>query len=304
MDLRTLTRTEQLHGIGLMLLATVLFACMDLTVKHMTASYSVPQLAWARYMFHALLMVVFLGPRRRLGLLRSKRPWLQLLRSSLLLIITLLFFGSLKFIPIAEATTLAFANVPLVAVLSVVLLKESIDGKHWIAVAAGFIGVLIVLRPGMGIVHWGAFLALGMAVSYAFFQIVTRMLTSTEDAVTTLFYTALTGTVGTSLIAPFFWTPPSPADWLTMAAIGVMGGTGHFLLIKALEKAPASVISPFGYAPLIWVTIGGYVLFGDFPDTWTLAGAAVIIGSGMFLAARNRRQKNCPSRRRPPDPME
>jgi drug/metabolite transporter (DMT)-like permease len=242
-------------------------------------------------MFHALLMVVFLGPKWRLRLLRTGRPGLQIVRSLLLLAATLLFFNALKYIPIADATTLAFFNVPLVAVLSALLLKEAVDRRHWLAVAAGFAGVLIVLRPGFAIIHPGAFFALGMAVSYAFFQIVTRKLTDTENAVTTLFYTALVGTIGTSFLAPFVWVTPAPVDWLIMAAVGVLGGTGHFLLIKALEQAPASVIAPFGYTPLIWVTAGGYLLFGNFPDGWTLAGAAVIISSGMYLASRQRRAR-------------
>ena len=279
---------SHVRGILLMCSAGFCFAVMDAAVKHLAAEYPVPQVIWGRYTFHFLLMLVFLGPRYRGSLLRTSRLGTQLVRSMLLLGAKVCMFFALKYIPLAEASTIGFANPLIVTALSVPILAERVGGRRWTAVGVGFVGVLIVLRPGLGIMHWAAVLPLGMAFFYAVYQILTRLLAGKDNPRTILFYTALVGIVITSLGIPFFWTAPTMEAWSLMVAIGAIAGIGHFALIKAFELTPASVLAPFSYVSLIWVVLAGYIVFGDLPDAWTALGAVIIIGSGLYIVHRER----------------
>lgn len=283
--------TQRLRGIALMCTAGICFTVMDTGVKYLTDTYPVPQLVWARYTFHALLMLIVLGPRLGTGLWRTGRFGMQMVRSLLLFGATAFMFSALKFIGLAEATTIGFVNPLLVTALSVPFLGERVGGRRWGAVVAGFVGVVIVLRPGLGVMHWAAVLPLGMACCYASYQILTRLLAGTDSPYTILFYTALVGSVVASIAAPAYWVWPTPEVWLLMTGIGLLGGVGHFALIKAFEKAPASVLAPFAYIQLIWVIIAGYLAFGHLPDTWTATGASIIIGSGIYIVHRERRAR-------------
>lgn len=282
---------SRIRGILLMCSAGFCFAVMDAGVKHLAVDYPVPQVIWARYFFHFLLMLAFLGPRYRGSLLRTSRLGTQLIRSMLLLGATVCMFFALKYIPLAEAATIGFANPLIVTALSVPILSERVGGRRWTAVVIGFVGVLIVLRPGLGVMHWAAVLPLGMAFCYAVYQILTRLLAGKDNPRTILFYTALVGTGITSIGLPFFWTPPTLAAWSLMVAIGGLAGIGHFALIKAFELTPASVLAPFSYVSLIWVVLAGYIVFGHLPDEWTALGAIIIIGSGLYIVHRERRRR-------------
>jgi drug/metabolite transporter (DMT)-like permease len=170
------------------------------------------------------------------------------------------------------------------------LLGEKVRRAQWLAVAAGFVGVLIVIRPGGGLLSFAALLPMGTAVCYSLYQILTRKLSASENPVVTLFYTALVGGVVSSLVLPFYWITPTPAHWGLMLMIGIGGGVGHYILIKAFEHTPASVLAPFGYTQILYVIALGYFVFGDFPDAVSLFGIAVIVSCGLYCgwAARRR----------------
>jgi drug/metabolite transporter (DMT)-like permease len=277
-----------LIGIGLMASTVFCFVLMDTMAKYLMRDYPVPQVVWGRYAFHLAAMVVVLAPRRKLSL-RTNRLGLQLFRSMVLLLATVLFFTGLSYLPLADASALIYVSPLLVTALSVPILREHVGPRRWVAVIVGFVGVLVIVRPGAGVMHPATFLVLGTALCFAAYQISTRALSATEKTLTTLFYTALLGAVGTTLALPFFWTPPSPAAWALMAGTGLMGAFGHFLLIKAHERAPVSVLAPYVYTQLIWATIFGYLVFADFPDAWTIVGAGIITGAGLFVFYRESR---------------
>ena len=265
------------------------FVMLDVCAKYLTREIHVVEIIWGRYTFHALFMILLLGPRYGLGLVRTQRLGLQVTRSLLLLAATGFFFTALKHIPLADATTVAFVNPLLVTALAVPLLGERVGLRRWAAVLVGFIGVIVVLRPGLGVMHWAAVLPLGMATCLAFYQIFTRMLVAGETPYATLFYTALVASLVASLAVPFFWQTPSTEVWLILVMMGLIGGVGHYFMIKALEFAPAAVVAPFAYVNLIWVTIAGFVFFADLPDRLTVLGALLIVGSGLYIVFREHR---------------
>ena len=267
------------------------FAALDSIVKFLAVRYSVPLLVWARYTLQALVLVLWLGPTMRSGLVRTRQLGLQLARGTILLCSSLLFFNALKYLPLAEATAINYTTPTLVILLSVVVLKERMTLPRWAFVVAGMAGMLLVVRPGASILHGGALLALGAACFYATFQIMTRKL-SAEDPRVTLFYSALCGTVLLILLLPFV-DHPADMPWTHIVLVGVMGmlGTaGHFLFILAFRHAPASGLTPFTYVQIVWATLLGWMLFGHFPDVPALAGMAIIAGSGLLLAWHERRR--------------
>jgi drug/metabolite transporter (DMT)-like permease len=270
------------RGILWMLLTTLLFVSMDALAKQLLQTYPVSQVVWARYMFHVLLLALYL--RRRLPVVMcTGRLGLQLLRSVFLLGATGLFFTALAFIPLAEASAIMFVAPILVTGLSLPLLGEHVGPRRWASVVVGFAGAMIIIRPGGGAMDAAALFALGAASSYALYQITTRLLAHSDRPLTTLAYSALVGALASSMVVPFFWVVPGPAGWLGMVGLGLFGGTGHFALIKAFESAPAATITPFGYAALIWATLYGFVLFDDLPDLGTVVGAAIIAASGLYI---------------------
>jgi drug/metabolite transporter (DMT)-like permease len=275
------------RGILWMLLTTLLFVSMDALAKHLSQFHPVPQVVWARYVFHVLLLALLLGGRVR-GVMRTGRLGLQLLRSVFPLGATGLFFTALSFIPLAEASAIMFVAPILVTALSMPLLRERVGPRRWASVVVGFGGALIIIRPGGDAMELTALFALGAATSYAFYQITTRLLAHSDQPLTTLAYSALLGALATSAVVPFFWVAPDWAGWACMVGLGLFGGTGHFALIKAFQTAPAATVTPFGYAALIWATLYGFVLFGDLPDLWTVLGAVIIAASGLYIFHRER----------------
>jgi len=281
-----------LRGILLMLAAVFFFALLDSTSKYLAASYPVPFLAWSRYLVHCLLMVLFLGPRLGRGLVATRRPWLQIVRALLLVGVTASMMAALRVMPLAETTAVVFITPLLVALLAGPWLKEKIGLKRWIAVGVGFIGVLLIARPGGELSATGILWALACAGCYTVYQLLTRQLSPTENTLTMLFYTALVGTLTMTLAAPWFGPIPDIQgwDWLRICAMGLFGGTGHFLLIAAFRHAPASTLSPFLYVQLLWATLLGWLVFGHLPDAPTATGMAVIAASGLGLALIQRRE--------------
>jgi len=282
---------KPLAGIVLMLAAVLCFAALDATSKTLSQTFSVPLLVWARYSFHLLLMVVFLGPSMRLRLIKTRRPVLQTVRALLLVGVTGFAMAAFRLMPLAETTAILFVTPLAVAVLAGRFLGERVGAARWAAVAAGFTGMLLIARPGGELPPAGVMFTLAAAACYAGYQIQTRILAPGENTWTMLFYTALTGTVGMSLALPLFWAGPLPSlrEALMIASLGIYGGTGHFMLIRAFRHASASTLSPFLYVQLVWATLFGWLLFGHVPDALSTAGMIVIVGSSLAMAAWERR---------------
>lgn len=292
-----------LQGVFLLLNALFFFAALDATAKYLSQTFSIPMLVWARYLVHCFLMLIFLGPRLGRRLLATQRPGRQIVRALLLLGCTTFGFAALARMPLAETTATAFTAPLLVAVLAGPWLKEKLTGGGWLAILAGFGGVLLIARPGSAITPDGLTLALLAAACYAVYQILTRQLAPTENTLTMLFYTALVGSVTMTLFLPGFWQGPWPSarEVALIVALGVLGGSGHFLLTCAFRHAPASTLSPFIYLQLVWATLLGAFLFDHWPDSLTLLGAAIIVGSGLYLGLSARR-RTLPSRQHSPAP--
>jgi len=230
-------------------------------------------------------------PRYGRGLLHSNRPGLQIIRSLLLFAATCSNFAALQYLQLAETSAIFFSTPLMVAVLAVPLLGEHIGPRRWAAIVIGFFGVMIVIRPGLGLMHWAAGLSLLAALFGGLYQITTRKLAGVDRAVTTTFYSALIGALVITPLAPFVWKTPDLTDALLMIALGALGGFGHWLLILAHRLAPAPILAPFNYIQLLPMMFFGFVVFGDLPDVWTLAGAGVVLISGLYLLYRERQVK-------------
>lgn len=277
-------------GIAWMLLTTLFFISLDAVAKYLVSSYPVIQVVWGRFLFHLILAALILGPR--LGFFaRSANLPLQIVRSILLLATTVLFFFGVRLLPLADASAIMFTSPILLSILAIPWLGEKVGPYRWAAIFVAFLGALVVVRPGTGVMGAGALFLLGCAVCNACYQIITRQLRGTDEARTTLLYTALAGTVGTSLAVPLVWTPIALGDWPLFAALGVFGCLGHFTLIKSFQAAPATVVAPFSYASIIWAIFYGFIFFGDLPDFWTLTGATIIAAGGLFILYREQKRK-------------
>ena len=256
------------HGRGILLmLATVtLFSFMDATAKWLSADIPVLQIVWARYV---LFLGLGLAPAVRVGtfaLLRTRRLGLQLLRSAFLVGSTLCALTAYTHLPLADANAIGATAPLVVTILSALVLAEPVGIRRWSAVAVGFVGALVVVRPGIATVDWYALFPLGAACLYASYQIATRVLSTVDSGATTLFYSGAVGAVALSLAVPFVWVPPTPAQWGMLALVGVLGSAAHMCIIRALTLAPASLLQPFAYVQLPCMVALGFVVFGDFPD--------------------------------------
>ena len=274
----------------LMLGATLCFAALDATSKHLSKTYPIPMMVWGRYTFHCLMMVIFLAPSMRLQLVATSRPIAQITRALLLVGTTGFSMVGFSMMPLAESTAFLFITPLVVVILSHWLLKESITAGHWLAVVAGFCGALLIARPGGALSLHGIFWMSLAAACYAFYQVQTRQLSPTENTVTMLFYTALVGTVSMTLAAPLYWGGPMP-DWIDavlIASLGIYGGTGHLMLTRAFRYAAASFLSPFLYAQLIWAMVLGWLFYDHLPDLISIAGMAVIAASSLSIALSER----------------
>ncbi len=276
------------RGVALIILATFMFIVMDTTAKYLMRDYPVGMVVWGRYVFHVLLFVPLLLAGRGRGVLTTRRPWRQLLRSVLLLLSTIFAYLALARMQLAEVTAIFFVAPLLVTALSVPILGERVGARRWTAITVGFIGVLILVRPGSGVFGWAALLPLVTAACFALYQIVTRQISSADGPLTSLFYTALLGAVLASIAVPFQWHTPDAMGWVLLALAGFAGAAGHFFFITALTLAPASTVAPYQYVQIIWATLAGLIVFGNVPDPWTGAGAAVIAGSGLYVWQRER----------------
>jgi len=279
----------------LIVVASACFTVIDVSVKYLSQRYPVPPLVWARWSVQALLMLALLGPRLRWKLLRSNRPVLQLVRGVVLIVSSVCFFFALKYLPIAEATALNYTSPILVTVMAGWFLGERLTRPRWVFIVAGLAGMLLIVRPGSNVLTPAALFALGAALLYATFQILTRMLAG-EDLMVLLMYPALVGAVVLSVPVPFLhdsaWYPVR--DVLLFIGMGIMGFLGHLLFIRAFQLASASALAPFTYMQLVWSTLAGWLVFGSFPDRWALCGIVVIAGSGVVLTWYERWRASLP----------
>jgi len=282
---------SHLGGIGFMLAMTVCFSTLDASAKYVTHELPLWMVMWGRYTFHFLFIMVFLLQGAPGKILRTRNIKMQILRSFLLFSAGITFWAGLMYLPLADCTVMAFISPLLVTVLSVLFLGEKFGSHRWKVVVIGLVGALIVIRPGMGIVSWAVVLPLMAAAFYATLQITTRVLGQQDNALTTLFYTSICGTIFSSVMAVFFWQTPTPYQWLMLMWLGLIGAIGHYFMIKAFERAPASLLAPFDYVTLVWATLLGYFIFGDLPDGWTIIGGIIIVASGLYLVRRESEDK-------------
>lgn len=271
--------------------AVACFSVGDSISKTLAARYPVPLLVWARWGMQAIALVVWLAPTMGRGMVRTQQLRLQLVRGALLIGSSLCFTSALKFLPLADVTALNYLTPVIVIVLAIAFLGERLTLPRAAFVVAGMAGMLMVVQPGADIFNAASLFAILSAAFYALYQITTRMLAG-EDPRVTLFYPALVGAGIMTLVWPWFGTRVDVAwaDAGLMLALGLIGTMGHFLLILAFQRAPASAITPFTYVHLVFATFIGWLVFGELPDALTVAGMALIGGSGLLLTWHERRR--------------
>jgi drug/metabolite transporter (DMT)-like permease len=276
------------RGIALILASTVFLGASDVTAKYLSATLPSIEIAWIRFLVFSLIMVPAMLPGSPLYALRTGRPGLQVMRGVALLLSSLFFISGLRFLSIAEASATGFVAPLFVTALSIVFLGENVGVRRWVATAVGLIGVLIILRPGSSAFHPAAFFPIVSALAWACTLIMTRMMSGREHAITTMTYSSIVGVCVISALVPFVWVAPSWHDVLFGVFIGVASTAGQWIVVLAFRYADASVLAPFSYTQLLWVSILGFIIFGEIPDVWTVTGAAFIVASGLYTAHRER----------------
>jgi drug/metabolite transporter (DMT)-like permease len=280
------------RGIALILASTVFLGISDVTSKYLSATLPSIEIAWIRFLVFALIMVPAMLPGSPLFALRTGRPGLQVMRGVALLGSSLFFISGLRFLPIAEASATGFVSPLFVTALSIVFLSESVGVRRWLATAVGLIGVLIILRPGSSSFHPAVFFPLVSALSWACMLIMTRMMSGREAAITTMTYSSIVGVGILSVLVPLVWVAPSWHDILFGILVGLAWTVGQWIVVLAFRYADASVLAPFSYTQLLWVSILGFLIFGEVPDVWTVTGAAFIVASGLYTAHRERLRRS------------
>lgn len=280
-------RDNSLRGIGLMLLGSVFLSAADIAAKYLTATTPAMQIIWLRYAAFALIMLAVAVPGG-LAQLKPKRMGMQILRGIAVTVSSILFVSSLKYLPIADATATSFVAPLFVTALSIPILGERIGWRRWTATAVGLIGVLIVVRPGGSDFQLASVLPVLSAMVWALALIVTRLMSATENPVTTLAWSAVVGCLLLSVLQPLTWQPLTTEAVLIGLFIGVSSTVGHWFIIQAFRHADASLLAPFSYVQLLWASAFGFLLFAVLPDAFTWFGSAIIIASGLYTAHRER----------------
>ena len=283
-------RRQRLTGIALMCAAVAMFACLDTTAKYLNTRMDSLEIAWARYTSAFILTFLVSNPWTQPGLMRTRALKLQIVRGVLLVGSTALNFLALRWLQLDEALSIIFTFPFIVAIVSIPLLGEWIGWRRWSAILFGFAGVLLITRPGFGGMHPAALFSFAATICYGLYAVITRIVSRVDASQTSLFYNNFVGAVVMLPVIPFVWHTPD--NWLIallLVGTGVLGSVGHFFLIAGHKLAPASVLAPFVYTQLVWVTILGYVVFDSLPNSWTIAGAGIVIGSGLYLLYRERK---------------
>ena len=282
-------------GIALMVTSMVFFTLLDATAKHLVQSLPPLVAVFGRYLVALVISAVVVLRKGGPQLVITQHPGLQALRGLLLVGATLLNFIAIMYLQLAQ-TAAIFFTIPLwVCALSVPILGERVGLRRWIAVVIGFMGVLVIMRPGSDSFQWAMLLSIASSFCGAIYNIVTRKVGGRDRAETSLFYVGLVGALAAAVPLPFVWKTPEGLQWLMLGFMGVAGTIGHFMLIQAHRLAPASTLAPFMYTQIVWMILSGYVFFGDVPDFWTIVGAAIVVASGLFVFAGEARTAPVPA---------
>ena len=273
-------------GILLMICGVACFAVMDATIKWLTDDFSVTQIVALRSWFGLPLLFILVYLEGGISSLKTTRPGAHILRYLLVLALSFSFFWVLSQMKLVDAIAITFAAPILIAALSVPVLKESVGIHRWAAILVGFIGILIILRPGSGVFQWAAIVALGSTIIYAILMISTRALKSTESTAALMFYPQIGVSITGAVFVPIFWIAPSPGELGLFALAGTFGSLGILCLTHAFRLAPAATVSPFEYSALIWATLLGYLLWQEVPDKFIVLGTVIVISSGMYILYR------------------
>ena len=268
------------------LLAWVMLPIMDGFAKYLSSDLPVLQITWARYFFTVAFTLPIMFFFFRKNLVWTDKPKLQLIRGLILLTANVCFFYSISIISLAKALTLAFIAPLIVTAFSPIFLGEKVGFRRWSAVIIGFIGSMVVIRPGFVEINLASLAALGTGVMYGFYLIITRKLSSSDNPLLTLLLTGVVGAIIISFVMPFVWVKPTLNQWSMMVAIGVFACIGHLFIILSLKYADASKLAPFSYFEIVTNIIIGYYFFSDFPDKWTFLGLFIIILSGIYISRR------------------
>ena len=275
-------------GIAMMLLGFFLFSAADTIAKLMTESLHPVQIVWTRQL-GLLVPVLGLLLIRGRGILRTKAPVLQVSRGVVAVGSAVCFVMAIRHVPLADAVAVSFVAPFIVTILGALMLRETVGIRRWAAVSIGFVGTMIVIRPGLGVMHPAVFLVIFAASMFAVRQILSRMLAGADGLATTVAYTSITSSLILTLPLPFFWQwPDSPRIWMMLVAMAAIAGCAEFCIIKALDIAQAVVLAPLMYSLILWGTFYGFVVFGDLPDGFTWLGTAIIIATGVYTINRER----------------
>ena len=265
-----------------------LFSAVDTQAKFLTETLHPIQIVWVRQ-FGLLAGVLILLALRGLSVLRTRNPGLQIARGVMAASSATIFIVAISFVPLADAVAVSFAAPFIVTVLGALVLREPVGIRRWIAVTIGFVGTLIVIRPGLGVIHPAVMLVLVAALLFALRQVLSRVLSGADHVSTTVAYTALAGSFVLTIPLPFFWRwPTTGVELALLAGIAVLAALAELMVIKALEVAQAVVVAPVQYSLLIWGTMYGYLVFGQLPDLWTWVGALIIVATGFYTLHRER----------------
>ena len=268
------------------LLAWIMLPVMDGFAKYLSSDLPVLQITWARYFFTVAFTLPIMFFFFKKNLVWTDKPKLQLIRGLILLTANVCFFYSISIISLAKALTLAFIAPLIVTAFSPIFLGEKVGFRRWSAVIIGFIGSMVVIRPGFVEINLASLAALGTGVMYGFYLIITRKLSSSDNPLLTLLLTGVVGAIIISFVMPFVWIKPTLNQWSMMAAIGIFACVGHLFIILSLKYADASKLAPFSYFEIVTNIIIGYYFFSDFPDKWTFLGLFIIILSGIYISRR------------------
>lgn len=275
---------DQPAGIALLLLAVLGFTLMDATAKALTQHYHPAQVVWTRFVGNLLIFaVIFRG--RLLVQLRTRQPGMQFARALMQLGSVGLFFTSLQFIGLAEATAIMDINPVLITLGAALFLGERIGPRRIAGIAAALVGAMLIIRPGPGVFEAAALLPLAGAFTYAAGALLTRMVRS-DSVATSVTWSAVVGTVATSLLVPFVWQPVAAGDLWLFLALALFGTLSQWFLVRAFSMAEAGALAPFGYTGLLWAGVWGWLFFGQLPDLWTIGGAAIIVAAGLYVWSR------------------
>ena len=271
-------------GIALVTATTLMFATLDTTAKWLVQELPVFQVVWLRFSLHVLIMSALLAPVHGRELVRVRNVPLQALRALMLGVMTALNFWALQYLQLAETGAIQFSVPLLIALLSAWWLGERLDARRWLAIAAGLGGVMLIMRPWTGAFHPALLLAVGNAILYASFNILTRRLAATESPASLQLMSAIGAAV---VIAPFGlaqWKDPADAlTWAVIGLAGLCGGLGHYFVAQAHRYATAATLGPFLYQQILYMTLLGWLVFAQMPDALVIAGAAVVVASGLYL---------------------